>query len=64
MIPSNTQPIRAAPTAPQGLRVRQAVLQAVATFCAGKCVAGVDVSSADVIKIAAAFERWLEVEEA
>jgi hypothetical protein len=41
---------------------RATALRAAATFCAGKCLAGVDVKSADLLKIAEAFERWLERE--
>ena len=39
--------------------VRQACLKAAASFCAGKAVAGVDVKSTDVLKIAEAFEEWV-----
>jgi hypothetical protein len=35
-----------------------AALQAAARFCGGKAHS-TEVSSADVLKIAAAFERWL-----
>ena len=41
---------------------RAAALQAASRFCAGKCVAGVDVKSTDVLKIAEAFARWLHGE--
>ncbi len=44
--------------------VRQACLKAAATFCAGKAVAGVDVKSADVLKIAEGFEHWVLAPEA
>jgi hypothetical protein len=39
--------------------VRLSVLTAAAAFAAGKAVAGVEVSSADVLKIAEAWERWV-----
>jgi hypothetical protein len=39
--------------------VRLSVLTVAATFAAGKAVAGVEVSSADVLKIAEAWERWV-----
>ena len=42
--------------------VRLSVLMAAATFAAGKAVAGVEVSSADVLKIAEAWERWVQGE--
>ena len=38
---------------------RLAVLTAAAAFAAGKAVAGIEVSSADVPKIAEAWERWV-----
>ena len=41
---------------------RLACLKAAAQFGAGKCVAGVDVKSTDVLKIAEAFERWVQGE--
>ena len=52
----------AGPTAVVGRErsiVRQACLKAAATFCSGKAVAGAEVTSSDVVKIAAAFERWV-----
>jgi hypothetical protein len=39
--------------------VRLSVLTAAAAFAAGKAVAGVEVSSVDVLKIAEAWERWV-----
>jgi hypothetical protein len=39
---------------------RLACLKAAASFAAGKAVAGVEVSSSDVLKIAEAFERWVQ----
>ena len=52
------------PTAPSRDREirRLACLKAAAQFGAGKCVAGVDVKSTDVLKIAEAFERWVNGE--
>ena len=38
---------------------RMSALRSAATFCAGRSVSN-DVSSADVLKVAAAFLRWLE----
>ena len=43
--------------------VRQACLKAAASFCAGKAVAGVDVTSTDVLKIAEGFEQWVPAPE-
>ena len=43
--------------------VRQACLKAAASFCAGKAVAGVDVKSTDVLKIAESWERWVLEED-
>ena len=43
--------------------VRLSVLTAAAAFAAGKAVAGVEVSSADVLKIAEAWERWVLASE-
>ena len=40
------------------LAIRVAALQAAATFAGGKAL-NMDVSTADVLKVAAAFERWL-----
>jgi hypothetical protein len=50
-------PTRAAATRP-ALEVRIAALQAAATFCGGKALS-TEVSTADVLKVAAAFEHWL-----
>jgi hypothetical protein len=44
------------------LLARSTALQAASRFCAGKCVAGIDVKSTDVLKIAEAFARWLQGE--
>ena len=40
------------------LAIRMAALQAAATFAGGKALS-MEVSTADVLKVAAAFERWL-----
>ena len=40
------------------LEVRIAALQAAATFAGGKALS-TEVSTQDVLKVAAAFERWL-----
>jgi hypothetical protein len=40
------------------LEVRMAALQAAATFAGGKALS-TEVSTADVLKVAAVFERWL-----
>jgi hypothetical protein len=40
-------------------RRRMSALHSAATFCAGRSVSN-DVSSVDVLKVAEAFERWLE----
>jgi hypothetical protein len=40
------------------LAIRMAALQAAATFAGGKALSA-EVSTADVLKVAAAFERWL-----
>ena len=40
---------------------RMSALRSAAAFCAGRSVSS-DVSSSDVLKIAEAFERWLERE--
>jgi hypothetical protein len=50
-------PARPAPPRPP-LGVRMAALQAAATFAGGKALS-TEVSTADVLKVAAAFERWL-----
>ena len=44
------------------LEVRLAALQAAATFCGGKALS-TEVSTADVLKVAAAFEHWLLEQE-
>ena len=47
------------PTPPQPAReVRVAALQAAATFAGGKALS-TEVSTVNVLKVAAAFERWL-----
>jgi hypothetical protein len=38
---------------------RLACLKAAATFASGRAIAGQDVSSSDVIKVAEAFEKWV-----
>jgi hypothetical protein len=43
--------------------VRLSVLTAAAAFAAGKAVAGIDIKSADVLKIAEAWERWVLANE-
>jgi hypothetical protein len=40
------------------LAIRIAALEAAATFAGGKALS-TEVSTADVLKVAAAFERWL-----
>jgi hypothetical protein len=40
---------------------RQVALKAAATFCAGRSVSG-DVSTKDVLAVAGAFLKWLEVD--
>ena len=50
-------PARPAPPRP-ALEVRIAALQAAATFAGGKALS-TEVSTADVLKVAAAFEHWL-----
>ena len=54
-------PRRAAGRSPAELREirRLACLKAAASFTAGRSIAGQDVSSADVVKVAEAFERWV-----
>ena len=47
------------PTPPRpALEVRVAALQAAATFAGGKALS-TEVSTVNVLKVAAAFERWL-----
>src|SRR5438445_13412801 len=43
---------------PTSIEVRVAALQAAATFAGGKALS-TEVSTADVLKVATAFERWL-----
>jgi hypothetical protein len=50
-------PTRPAPLRPS-LEARMAALQAAATFAGGKALS-TEVSTQDVLKVAAAFERWL-----
>jgi hypothetical protein len=57
-----TAPASSAPTARDREIRRLACLTAAAAFCAGKCVAGIDVKSTDVLAIAEAWERWVEQE--
>jgi len=58
--PNGRPPASARPVPPQTrLSARQVARQAAATFCGGKAISN-DVSSANVLKIAAAFLRWLE----
>lgn len=48
------------PSDPREIR-RLACLKAAATFAAGKCLRGSnDVKTADVLKVAEAFERWVQ----
>ena len=56
----NGRPPAPASSAPRRtpLEVRVAALQAAATFCGGKALS-TEVSTQDVLKVAAAFERWL-----
>ena len=57
--PSPPRPIAGAGAQPDArLTLRVAALQAAATFCGGKALS-TEVSTADVLKLAAAFERWL-----
>ena len=56
--PASTRPV--SPRTP--LEVRMAALQAAATFAGGKALS-TEVSTADVLKVAAAFERWLLEQE-
>ena len=51
-------PSAAAAAEPASTSLRVAALQAAATFAAGKAL-NHDVSSADVLKVAESFERWL-----
>ena len=52
-VPASSAPARPA------LEVRVAALQAAATFCGGKALS-TEVSTADVLKVATAFLKWLE----
>ena len=57
--PNDRSPAPARPAPPHPvLEVRMAALQAAATFAGGKALS-TEVSTADVLKVAAAFERWL-----
>ena len=62
--PNSRSPVPPRPIAVAGappdtrLTLRVAALQAAATFCGGKALS-TEVSTADVLKVAAAFERWL-----
>lgn len=49
-----------APSPPIAVVVRMAALQAAAAFASGRCIAGQDLKSTDVVKVAEAFERWLK----
>ena len=54
--------VPARPVPPEVRRaIRVAALQAAATFAAGKCLGGdpTTIKTADVLKVAEAFERWL-----
>jgi hypothetical protein len=51
-VPASSAPLRTP------LEVRVAALQAAATFAGGKALS-TEVSTADVLKVAAVFERWL-----
>ena len=57
--PNGRPPAPTRPTPPRtSLEVRMAALQAAATFAGGKALS-TEVSTADVLKVAAAFEHWL-----
>ena len=57
--PSPPRPIAVAGAQPDArLTLRVAALQAAATFAGGKALS-TEVSTLDVLKVAAAFERWL-----
>ena len=51
-VPASTAPLRTS------FEVRVAALQATATFAGGKALS-TEVSTQDVLRVAAAFERWL-----
>ena len=56
---SPPRPIAGAGPQPDArLTLRVAALQAAATFCGGKALS-TEVSTADVLKVAAAFDHWL-----
>lgn len=58
------QVLEQAPTASSSTRertiTRLACLKAAANFASGKCIAGVDVKTADVLRVAEAFEQWVQ----
>ncbi len=57
--PDGRPPVPARPAPPRTvLEVRMAALQAAATFAGGKALS-TEVSTQDVLKVAAAFEHWL-----
>ena len=57
--PNDRSPAPARPAPPQpALEVRIAALQAAATFAGGKALS-TEVSTQHVLRVAAAFERWL-----
>ena len=57
--PNDRSPAPARPAqSPTPPEVRMAALQAAATFAGGKALS-TEVSTADVLKVAAAFEHWL-----
>ena len=59
LTPNGRPPAPARPAPPRpALEVRIAALQAAATFAGGKALS-TEVSTADVLKVAAAFERYL-----
>ena len=60
----NGRPPAPASAAPRPLSIegRMAALQAAATFAGGKALS-TEVSTADVLKVAAAFEHWLLEQE-
>ena len=61
--PNGRSPAPARPVPPRpALEVRVAALQAAATFAGGKALS-TEVSTADVLKVATAFERWLLEQE-
>ena len=57
--PNSHRPAPASPAPPRTpLEVRIAALRAAAIFAGGKALS-TEVSTPDVLKVAAAFERWL-----